>query len=65
MSSSSVIRSRTASFIHVVMTPGAISRSMLSSVTPVMVPSRPEVVWIRSPICSELCRSMVACMAFF
>jgi len=31
----------------------------------VMVPCRPDVVCTRSPIFSELCRSMVACIAFF
>ncbi|CKR15711.1 Uncharacterised protein [Mycobacterium tuberculosis] len=63
MSSSGRIRSRIANFIHVVTTPGAISRSMVSSAMATMVASSPEVVCTRSPGCNESCRSMVACMA--
>ena len=62
-SMSGSIRSRMASFIQVVTTPGAISKSTVSSVMPAMVACSPDVVCTRSPIRSDSCRSIVACIA--
>src|SRR6201999_1768981 len=59
------IRSLIASLTQVVTTPGAISRSTVSSVMRLMVACSPEVVCTWSPIRSDSCRSMVACIARF